>query len=76
MKPRKMKSLNKEFEQRILNFEPLIHNDVEQKTTTQGIIISKRVESVLVTKQEIVVLLKSRTNNSRRCSYGRNSEVQ
>jgi hypothetical protein len=36
----------------------LIHYVVEQKASTQGIIISKGVESVLVIKQEIVVLLR------------------
>ncbi len=49
---------NEEFEQRVQNFEPLIHYVVEQKASTQGIIISKGVESVLVIKQEIVVLLR------------------
>jgi len=36
----------------------LIHYVVEQKAPTQGIIISKGVESVLITKQEVVVLLR------------------
>jgi hypothetical protein len=37
-------------------FELLIHYVVEQKATTQGIRMSKGVESVFVTWQEIVVL--------------------
>ncbi len=47
---------NEEFEQRAQNFEPLIHYVVEQEAVTQGIKISKRVESVLVTRQETIIL--------------------
>jgi hypothetical protein len=48
---KRMKSLNKELRISNLQF-------VEQKFTTQGIKMFRRVEPVLVTRQEIVVLLK------------------
>ncbi len=48
---------NEEFEQKAQNFEPSIHYVVEQKFATVSIIIFRGVELVLVTKQEIVVLL-------------------
>ncbi len=51
---------NEEFEQITYNFEPFIHYIVEQETATQGIRISKKVEPVLVTKQKIVVLPKTK----------------
>ncbi len=41
---------NEEFEQRAHNFEPLICYVVEQEVATQGIIMSKGVELLLVTK--------------------------
>jgi hypothetical protein len=50
---------NEEFEQRALNFEPLIYYVVEQKAITQGIKIFKGVELILVTRQEIIVLPKA-----------------
>ncbi len=51
---------NEKFEQRAQNFEPSIHYVVKQEATTQGIKISKGVELVLVTGQEIVVLLEAK----------------
>ncbi len=47
---------NEEFEQRPHNFEPPNHYVVEQEATTQGIRISKRIEPVLITKQETIIL--------------------
>jgi hypothetical protein len=47
---------DEELEERAQNFEPQIHYVVEQKATTQGIKMSKKVEPILVTRQEIVVL--------------------
>jgi hypothetical protein len=47
---------NDEFERRAFNFEPPIHYVVEEEVASQGIKISKGVELVLVTKQEIVIL--------------------
>jgi hypothetical protein len=47
---------NEEFDQRAQNFEPLIHSIVEQEDITQGIKISRGVESILVTRQKIVIL--------------------
>jgi GTP cyclohydrolase FolE2 len=41
-----------------LNFEPQIHYVVEQEATTQGIKMSRGVELVIVTKQEIIILPK------------------
>ncbi len=52
--------VDEEFEQRAQNFEPLIHYVVEQEATTQGIRMSKGVELVHVTKQEIIVLPKAK----------------
>jgi hypothetical protein len=51
---------NEEFEQKFQNFEPPIHYIVEQKITTQGIKMSRGVELVLVTRQEIIVLLRAK----------------
>jgi len=45
---------------KVQNFEPQIHYVVEQKAITKGIKMSKRVELVLVTKQETVVLPKAK----------------
>jgi hypothetical protein len=39
-----------EFEQKVYNFEPLIHHVVEQEVTTQGIRMSRGVELLLITK--------------------------
>ncbi len=50
--------VDEEFEQRAQNFEPLIHYVVEQEAATQGIRMSKGVELVHATKQEIIVLPK------------------
>jgi hypothetical protein len=47
---------NEKFEQRAQNFEPLIHHVVEEEVATQGIILSRGVEPVLVIKQETIVL--------------------
>jgi hypothetical protein len=47
---------NEEFEQRAQNFKPSIHYVVKQEVVTQGIKMSKRVEPILVTKQETIVL--------------------
>jgi hypothetical protein len=41
---------NEEFEQRAQIFESPIHYVVEQKVATQGIKMSKKVKSVLITK--------------------------
>ncbi len=49
---------NLELEERALNFEPQIHYVVEQEATTQGIKMSRGVELVIVTKQEIIILPK------------------
>jgi hypothetical protein len=50
---------DQELEERTQNFEPQIHYVVEQKATTQDIKMSKRIEPILVIKQEIVVLLRA-----------------
>ncbi len=50
---------NVESEQKVQNFEPPIHYVVEKKTIIQGIKMSRGVESVLVTRQEIIVLLRT-----------------
>jgi hypothetical protein len=50
----------KEFEQKTQNFELPIHYMVEQKATIQGIKMSKRVEPILVIKQETIVLPKAK----------------
>ncbi len=47
---------NVESEQKVQNFEPPIHYVVEQKVAIQGIKMSKGIESILITKQEIVVV--------------------
>jgi hypothetical protein len=47
---------NEKFEQKVQNFDFLIHYVVEQKATIQGIKMSRRVELVLVTRQETIVL--------------------
>jgi len=41
---------NEEFEQRVQNFEPSIHNVVEQEAATLGIKMSRGVEPVFVTR--------------------------
>jgi hypothetical protein len=64
-----------EFEQRTQNFELLICYMVEQEVTTQGNKMSRGVELVLVTRQEIVILLRAKPIYSRRCTYGYQSEV-
>ncbi len=48
----RMRNLKKKTQ----NFEPQIHYVVEQKIATQGIKMSRRVESIFVTKQETIVL--------------------
>ncbi len=50
----------KEFKQKTQNFELPIHYMVEQEATIQGIKMSKRVEPVLVIKQETIVLPKAK----------------
>ncbi len=60
---------NEKFEQRVQNFEPLIHYVVEQKTTIQGIKMSTRVGLVLITRQEIVVLPKIEPTMAVRVKY-------
>ncbi len=50
----------KEFEQKTQNFELPIHYMVEQEATIQGIKMSKRVEPILVIKQETIVLPKAK----------------
>ncbi len=47
---------NEEFEQGAQNFEPFIHYVVKQEATTQDIRMFREVELVFVTKQEIVIL--------------------
>ncbi len=51
---------NEQFEQRTYNFEPSIHYVIEQEAVAQGIRISKKVELVLVIKQKIVILPKTK----------------
>ncbi len=41
---------NKEFKQRVHNFEPMIHYVIEQEAATQGIKMSRGIELVLVTR--------------------------
>jgi GTP cyclohydrolase FolE2 len=43
--------MNEKFEQRPHNFEPSIRYVVELKATTQGIRMSRKVESILVIRQ-------------------------
>jgi hypothetical protein len=50
----------KEFEHKTQNFELPIHYTVEQKATIQCIKVSKGVEPIPVTRQEIVVLPKAK----------------
>jgi len=50
---------NEELKQRAQNFEPTIHYIIEQEVATQGIRMSRGIELALVTKQEIIVLLKT-----------------
>jgi len=50
----------KGFEQKTQNFELPIHYMVEQEATIQGIKMSKRVEPILVIKQETIVLPKAK----------------
>ncbi len=47
---------NKEFKQRVHNFEPMIHYVIEQEAATQGIKMSRGIELILVTRQETIVL--------------------
>jgi hypothetical protein len=47
---------NEEFEQKAQNFEPSICYMVKQKVAIRGIRMSRAIESILVIKQETVVL--------------------
>ncbi len=51
---------NAKFEQRTQNFELLIRYMVEQEVVTQGIKMSKGVESILVIRQKTIVLLRTK----------------
>ncbi len=51
--------VNEEFEQRAQDFEHPICYVVKQKAVTQGIIMSKGIEPILITRQELVVLLRA-----------------
>jgi hypothetical protein len=44
---------NEKFEQGVQKFEPPIQYVIEQKATTQGIIMSKGVKSVLVLDKKL-----------------------
>jgi hypothetical protein len=50
----------KKFERKTQNFELPIHYMVEQEATNQGIKMSRRVEPILVIKQETIVLPKAK----------------
>jgi hypothetical protein len=50
---------NEGFKQRAQIFEPMIHYIIEQEVATQGIRMSRGVELVFVTSQEIIVLLRA-----------------
>jgi hypothetical protein len=47
---------DEELEEKAQNFEPQIHYVVDQKVATHGVKMSKGVESILVSRQEILVL--------------------
>jgi hypothetical protein len=47
---------DEELEERTQNFEPQIHYVVEQETVTQGIRMSRGVESIIITRQETIFL--------------------